>query len=238
MLKKVFGFLIVSISAFAAEPAQLPEWEKNAELAMLLTSGNTSVSTIGLGLGAIYRPDPWTIKGAANHLSSTSSGIKSAELYTADLRGERKVADALSGFLAGSFLSNRFAGFETRFGVEAGIAYRLLQAEAHTLTSELGLGLVAENRTDLINQTFATGRLGLEYKWKLSSTAEFSNLFSILDNLKTMSDWRISNVAAITAVLTEILSLKVSFRVDHLNVPVTGKKSTDTATTVALVAKF
>ncbi len=225
-------------ASMAADVARLPEWERNAELAMLLTSGNSSVSTIGLGLGATYRPDPWTVKGKANYLSSTASGTKSAELFSGELRGERKITDSLSGFLAGSYLKNRFAGFDDRFGAEAGVSYWLLQEEAHTLSSELGLGYLKENRTDLVNQSFLTGRAGLEYKWKLSSSAEFSNLLSFLENLKTTSDWRLSNTASITAVLTEILSLKASFRLDHLNVPVTGKKSIDTTTTVALVAKF
>lgn len=215
-----------------------PRWENNAELSALITSGNTKVTTIGAGAASTFRPGEWTVKGTANYLSSNSSGTQTAEAYNGELRGERKITESLSGFLNGTYLKNRFAGFLRRFGEEGGLSYAMLRTDWHVLTSEVGLGFLQERRTDFTRRDFATGRLGLEYRWKLSETADFSNNLSVLDNFRTTKDWRLSNVAAITAVLTEVLSLKVSYRIDFLNMPVTGKKNTDTATQVALVAKF
>ena len=51
-------------------------------------------------------------------------------------------------------------------------------------------------------------------------------------------DWRIGNLASLTAKLTDVLSLKASYAVRYANFPVPGFKTTDTTTSIALVAKF
>lgn len=240
----IFLVGIFSWSALADEAPKLPEWENNAEASLLLTSGNTEVTTLGLGLGSIYRPDPWTVKGKGAYVTSKTVGVKTAESLEFGLRGERKITEALSGYLSSSFFKNEFAGFESRWGLEAGISYLLLSEEAHTLTTDLGFGFLKENLisgpmgASLGDRSFATGRLGVEYKWKISPSAELSDSLSLLENFSETSDWRLSNQIALTTIMTDMLSLKVGFKVDYLNTPVSGKKSTDTATTVALVAKF
>lgn len=235
----IFLAVLVSARLFAEEAAKpLPEWERAAELSLLLTSGNTKVTTVGLSAAATYRPAPWTFKGKTGFITSSNSGTKTAESFDADLRGERSFSESLSGFTALNYLKNTFAGFNNRYGAEAGVAYAIFADGDHSLGSELGFGVINENRTDSVSQTFGSARAGLAYKWKLSETAELANVFSFLDNLSATSDWRLSNVTSVTAVLTDLLSLKVSFKVDHLNVPVTGKLATDTTTTVALLAKF
>lgn len=231
--------LSLCLSSFAdTAPAAPPEWEGSAEASLLLTSGNTELTTGGLGLATTYRPDPWTVGAKLNYLTSKDAGTLKAESFNTEARGERKIVEALSVFVNASYLKNRFTGFEDRIGSEAGLSYLLLQQDTHTLTTEVSAGILKENRVGAASDSFATGKLGVEYKWKFSPTAEFATAFSYLDNLKTMKDWRFSNTSSVTAILTSLFSLKVSFKVDYLNVPVIGKKSTDTTTTVALVAKF
>lgn len=228
----------VSVAARAEEKAPEPLWATSAELSVLRTSGNTQVRTLGLGIESTYRPKPWIFNGKASALSGANAGVTNAEAYTAELRGERKLSDTWGAFVRAGFLANRFAGFDRRFNGELGASYAFLDTEKHKLTAEVGGGANNEARTDGTNQTFATARLGVEYKWKFSPSAEFGNSFSVLENLQELADWRLVNIASLSATLTELLSLKVSFRIDHLNRPVAGKLATDTATTVALVAKW
>jgi putative salt-induced outer membrane protein len=239
--------LVVSVALQAEAPENTPAaplWENSAEASVLLTSGNTDVTTIGLGAASTYRPAPWAIKGKAALLTSSNAGIKTAESYEAALRGERNLTNVVSLYLAGSYLKNEFTGFQDRLGGDVGVNFVLLGQGEHSLSSEASLGLLKENLVSgvggasLGSRSFVNGRLGVEYKWKFSPTADFSNALAFLENFANTSDWRLSNTAAVTAILTDIFSLKVGFRVDYLNQPVTGKKSTDTTTTAALVAKF
>jgi putative salt-induced outer membrane protein len=238
-----------SVSLHAAEISQdttqpPPLWESTAETSVLVTSGNTDVATIGLAAASAYRPDPWSIKGNAAYLTSRSSGAKTAESYDAALRGERKISQDLSLFLSAAYLKNEFTGFKDRIGSEVGLGYLIYADNWHSISSEIGAGVIRENLisgvsgTALGSRTFINGRAAAEYKWKISETAEFSDTVTLLENLATTQDWRLSNLAAVTAMMTQTVSLKVSFRVDHLNQPVTGKKATDTTTAIALIAKF
>ncbi len=244
MKKLLISFFTLALVNFSqaeeatTATAKAAEWDSNAELSLLLTSGNTDVRTLGLGVGTIYKPLPWVISAKGAIVNSSSGGTTVADAYTADARGERKLTDDLGIYLNANFLKNVFAGFNERYSGEAGLTYALLNSGAHTLSTEAGFGLINENRTDLTKQTFVSARIGAEYKWKFSETADFTNTLSLLDNLKTTSDWRIVNTSSVTAVLTSILSLKASLKIEHLNLPVTGKKKTDTTTSIALVAKF
>ena len=57
----------------ATATASRPEWDSNAELSLLLTSGNTDIRTIGLGAATIYKPLPWVLSGKAAFLNSSTS---------------------------------------------------------------------------------------------------------------------------------------------------------------------
>ena len=79
---------------------------------------------------------------------------------------------------------------------------------------------------------------GAGYKLKLSSTAELSDDARAIVSLEDGDEWRAENIAALTAKLTTLLSLKVSNTIRFVNVPTIGFEQTDTVTAVALVAKF
>jgi putative salt-induced outer membrane protein len=237
----VFLFVgVLGLSAHGADapPAAPPTWAHTAEASLLQTSGNTSVNTLGLGASTLYQSEPWKAKAAGSYLQSSNSGTQVAELLTADVRADRALVGNLSAFGQIGALRNVFAGFNSRFFGDAGLSYSLIKSDEHNLSFELGVGGNTESRLVGGTNSFAMVRGGAEYKWKFSSTADFSTQLTALENLVDTSDLRVTSVSAVSVAMTSLLSLKVSFRVDFLNRPVTGKLSTDTATTVAVVAKF
>jgi len=240
MKKLFFVIACLALPVFAEEttPPPPPLLENNADLSVLLTSGNTEITTVGLGLESTYRPEGWVAKGKVNYLTSKDTGSTKAESFSAELRGDRKLSDPLALFISGTYLKNRFTGFEDRMGALLGLSYAVYKDAEHTLTAETGPGVLYENRTDTTSQTFVNAQAGLTYAWKFSPTSELGAQISFLDNLKTTADWRLSSGVSLTTILNSIFSLKTGFKLDYLNIPVTGKKNTDTTTTVALVAKF
>jgi putative salt-induced outer membrane protein len=213
-------------------------WSHLAEASFLQTSGNTSVTSLGAAFETRYRGLLWASRGRAGFVQNTVSGLTQAELFTVDLRGDRNIDGHLGAFLQGSFLRNPFAGFNSRTSGDVGVRYEIIPAHAHVLAIEAGLGALAENRTDIGNNTFANFRGALDYQWRISPTAELSNLFTVLDNLNSTNDVRLTNTTSLGLAVTSVVSAKLSFRLDYLNSPVAGKKNLDTATTVALAAKF
>jgi len=231
-------FLVGTAFADEAPAPQKPLWEKSAELTFLLTSGNTQVTSAGLGIALLFRPGAWTFTGKTSYLSNQSAGTLTANTFTFEARADRKIAERLSIYLQDNYFSNPFAGFNHRNAAELGLAYSLLEGPEHTLSAELAGGAQNENRTDGTTPAFAFMRVGLSYQWKFSESADFTSQVFLQDSLYNTADWRLSNTNSLTATLTSVLSLKASFKVDYINLPVTGKVSTDTSTNIALVAKF
>ncbi len=228
----------IAFSEDNTKSAESLTWKHNAEASVLLTSGNTQTTTLGGAFGSEYKGGPWAAKGKIGYLQNSQAGVTKAELFTIDGRGDRQIDPALLAFLQVGFLRNIFAGFNSRTSTDAGLNYAFLKNDEHTLSLEAGVGVIAENRSDIGANTFGSARATAAYAWKFSPTADFSTQFSFLDNLKTMADWRLSSVTALSVAMTSVLSTKLSFRLDYLNTPVVGKLNLDTATTVALVANF
>ncbi len=235
----LFGALLWAADpAPAAAPAAPPLWETSAELTALITSGNSRNTTLGAGARVVHRPIPYSWRAGVNYLTSSNRGVKSAESFDALLRGERQLTVTAAVFAQTNYLTNVILGFNHRFNAEAGGSFNIIQTTDHSFRGELGGGANSENRTDGVSQTFAIARAGLDYVWKLSPTAEAGVNLSFLENLSNTIDWRLANTYSVSAMLNEMFSLKLAFRVDHMNLPVAGNLPTDTTTTASLVAKF
>ena len=101
-----------------------------------------------------------------------------------------------------------------------------------------GVGVSHEERVvgdDLTEGLLTQGAL---YSVKLSKTSEFTHDFGIQESLADSSNWRLANQASLAAAINKVFSLKLSNVVRYVNAPVSGFETTDTITSVALVANF
>jgi putative salt-induced outer membrane protein len=221
-------------------PAVPPAWTGSAELSYLSTSGNTSTSSIGAGLEVDYKPapSPWSVVFKAAYMRAATNDETTAEQFAAGLKGARTITERIDVFADASYLRNRFAGIDSLINGEAGAGYKLLAGPVHTLRPELAIGYTRKNQAVGDDLRYASGRAGLLYKWQFSKTADFTNEISYLYDFDDSSNWILTEKAAVTATLTSLLSLKASYTLLYSNEPVPTFKKTDTATAVALVAKF
>jgi putative salt-induced outer membrane protein len=215
-----------------------PLWSGSAELSFLSTSGNTRTSSLGAGLEVDYKPAPWAVIFKAAYLRASTNDETTAEQLSASLKGVRDLTPHVDVFVGGGYLRNRFAGIRSLVNGEGGAGYKLLVGPVHTLRAEVGVGYTHEDQLVGENRSYASARAGLGYKWEFSKFAAFTNDFSYLFDLSDSSNWIVAEKAAITAALTSIFSLKASYTLLYNNEPVPTFKKTDTATAVALVAKF
>jgi putative salt-induced outer membrane protein len=234
-------FLVSPIRAFAQAGAPHPpppRQEVSAEFAFIGTTGNSTTQTIGLSGEVIERPDVWTLTIKAQYVRNEADDIIKAQSGLFSFEAARALTSRVSTFARYGFLHDSFAGIANRNLIEAGLSDLLVDAAPHRLTVDAGFGYAHEERTngiDLSNGTFGAGAL---YKLKLSDTADVSDDVRVLFSLAQGADWRSANIAAVTATLTTILSLKVSNTVRYVNAPVPTFQKTDTITAIALVVKF
>lgn len=221
-----------------AVPPPPPQWFGTANLSFLSTSGNTRTSTIGGGLEVNYKPDPWLFTFKAAYLRASTDDVTTAESLAGSLRGARDLTPRVDVYVESTYQRNRFAGLNSLVGGDGGGGYKILVGPVHALRVEAGVGYTHESDTVGPSRDYANGHAGLGYKWTFSKTANFSNDFAYMLDFSDSSNWFITDKAAVTAALSSIFSLQASWTLLYRNEPVLGFRKTDTATAVALVAKF
>lgn len=247
---RIVSLLPLLLAAARAVPADEPPkpppvWAGKAEASYVATSGNSDAKTLGAAGEAVYTPGVWNFKLSLAFLRSESDGVESARSFDGLFRAARKLTTRLEAYGQGAYRENRFAGIDHQWAGEAGAAWQFLNADPHSLKVEAGLGYTKETRLlpasaggGTEDRSFMTARVGLEYKWKFSKTGELTEEASFTEDLKDSKDWRFADKVSLTAGLTTVLSVKLSYAWLTLNEPPPDKKKTDTITSAALVAKF
>ena len=224
--------------AAPAAPPPPPKHEGTAEFAFVGTTGNASTQTIGLNGELIVRPEQWVITNKASFIRNESESELTAQSFGYLFRAARTLSPRLSAFGEYAYFRDTFAGVAHRNSLVGGLSYKLVNAPRHLVFADAGLGYMNEQRLEGDDVSSATWSLGAGYKWKISDTAEFTEDVRMTGIFADASDWRVLQMAAVTARLTTLLSLKVSNTIRYAHAPVPGFKDTDTNTSVALVAKF
>ena len=222
-----------------ATAAAVPKnYEGTAEVSSIVTNGNTKNQTTGLAMDLTYKPDPWLVNVKSKYLTTISQEIQTQESFEVAGRGGRKLSDLFDLFVEHTYLKNRFAGLENRYVTSAGAGYFALKNDKHTLKTELLLGYTDEERTDLTRPQFMSGGGSILYKWKVAATSEFTHETKYQPNFATADDWRLVSETAVSAAISSMLSSKISWKYEHVNMPTAGKVKGDTTTMVSLLAKF
>ncbi|MFN2442277.1 MAG: YdiY family protein [Thermoanaerobaculia bacterium] len=215
-----------------------PLWSGSGELSFVSISGNTDGSSLGLGAELFWKPLPWEAELKAAFVTTETEGEKTAEALSAILGVAREINPRMAGYGRANWLSNTFAGIDSRAFLEGGLAFKVIEEEAQELRLEAGAGYTLENRVSGEELDFATGRGGVVYRWKFSENAELAEDFSLMFNLEDADDFRIGNLASISSRLTELFSLKLSHALNFYNEPVDGFDDTDQILSAAIVAKW
>lgn len=230
------------LSASAQQPAAPagppPPHEGTAEFSFVGTSGNSSTQAIGLGGEFTLRRTAWVYNTALTYVRNESADELTAESFAARFEAARMLTDRVGVFGRYAFLRNALAGIDHRNAVAGGVEYLVIRPEPHRLTLNAGVGYANEQR--LVGQDLSTAEFvsGAGYKWTLSPTADITDDFEFTASLDEGRDWRTANIAAVTATLTTVLALKLSNTVRYVHAPVIGFDTTDTITSIALVATF
>lgn len=232
--------LLVTAHAWGQTPAPAPPpaREGKAEFALVTTSGNASAQTIGTSGEITLRPPSSVILGKVGFVRQEAEGVVSAKSLASLERLSRVLSTRLQAFGQHAYLRDLFAGVESRNSIEAGISYLLVQAGAHTLFADGGLGYLNEDRTIGSGLSNPIASAGTRYKFKLSETSDLTDDLATSFDLAEDGTWRLNHLIALTARIASAFSLKVSNQLRFVDEPVPGFERTDTITSAALVVGF
>jgi putative salt-induced outer membrane protein len=231
----------------AEEAAPEPLWETALGLSYVGTSGNTDTTSLGLDFRSTRRPTPWGLDLIATFTRAEDGDSVTAEQYLVGGRGTRALNDRWSLFAGLSWARDTFGGFENRYIAEAGAEYLAVKTDKHTLSFDAGLTWTDEDqiRFDDLTETefiesvdWLGGVAGLKWEWAFSKSASLSERVLYYPNFDDTSDWRVASDTAVTADLTKLLALQLSYLVRYRNQPIDDREKTDTTTRISVVMSF
>ena len=224
--------------AAAAKKDEPPGTEGSAEIGYVSTTGNSPTRSFSLGGDLVNRPAPWLLETKARFIRNEDDEAVTAQSFTGLFRASRKLNDRVSAFGQYDYLRDTFAGVEHRNTTTGGLSYLVVDASPHTLRAAAGAGYINEQRVGVEDLSTGSANLGLAYAWAISETAKLTDDFRADYGFAEGAGSRVEQVAALTASLTKLFSLKLSNTVRWASDPVPGFEATDTITAIAFVAKF
>ena len=236
--------ILISIAAGAALAAdgEAPGWYLDAELAQVMTSGNSETSTLGMGakLRRLWTKSELTFTGGATSTESslitrTATGTpmdfqvnedkvtaKTAELYY--VRGWYKYnfSPKFFAYTGADWLANRFAGIDSRFLVAMGAGNTWKNTENFKFDTFYSFTYTFQEdvvKNPFIKTDFPGVRVGYTLDARLSGTTNFeSRLIGDL-NLDNSDDVRLDWYNALPVSISETLQLKPAIQLLWLNQP-------------------
>lgn len=253
MKKRHIALLPLALCIQSLQAEETKPWAFEAELGLISTSGNTETSSIKGKLDIKQDLDNWrnqyvleglykedeVLTGPAEGESQTT-----AHRWFGSVQSDYKLDDKHQGFfIYGSYLDDRFSGFDYQGTLAIGYSDRLFETTQSYLDYSVGPGISftkVEDTPTEEGESDETGivRISAQYRYNFSDSAKFTQTFSSDIAVESDQNTRTKAESAITANLNSSFALKASFAVSHNSEVPTGRESTDTQTAVTLVYSY
>lgn len=240
--KKTVAIIAISVAPLAyGQDAK--DWEGEAELGVLMTSGNTDETHIKGHLGLVHEVVTWRNIADFSSNYSEAEDETTTEKYKGSLETNYKFDENQYIFLRGAYERDRFSGYDFESTATTGYGSRVWnQGERSFLDLSVGGGY-RYNKLEEVNdegeneEKEAIARLAAQFNYALSENALFRQKLSTeigLDENNVISQ----SETALKANVVGNLSMKLTYRVEHVSDAPAGSESTDTETSISLLYGF
>jgi putative salt-induced outer membrane protein YdiY len=235
-----------------AGPDQLPEggWFTSAELGAITTSGNTTGTSVTGKIHARHETSNWANEYIASGFfkedlvtseDGSSHRQRSAQRYMLSAKAAFKLlGEGKRAIVLGSHVDDRFGAYTRYSSLSVGHGSQWYKDENKTLDVEIGPGYFhgvrALNEAAIEeSESGFTIRGATQFKWAVSPSAAFVQTMSV--ERGTSNTHSIAETSLATKI-NSTMQLKAGFSArNDTNVP-TGKKKTDTQTSLTMVYSF
>jgi putative salt-induced outer membrane protein YdiY len=231
------GAAAVDEKAFKADA---PGLYANADLSYVLTSGNSSSSSLGFKGDVTRRFTKQSISFAAGGIRASSSPDAriavgtpvdfevqipetepTAEAYYGRGRYDYKLSERLFYTLGAGWERNRFSGIENRWVVDTGIGYIFINHARTSFRGAAGATYTSEDYTvsDGQDGSFIGARVGWDFRQQLFSATTFTHSLIGDQSFEDSAARRVDAQFGLHAAMSSTLGLKVNWRILYNNQP-------------------
>jgi len=237
--------LFIAVALFAAGAAQA-QWTGKAELGLLYSDGNSEAKSANGKFDLTHEGTTWKHNFYAAALYGENAAFATAERYEASYKGDRKLTDRLSWFVALRAEQDKFSGFAYQATLSTGVTYKFIDSAVTKFDGSLGAGY-RQLQPQLLIKTDAgevlqriKGEEDSEPVVTLASNYEhaFNDSTKITNKFLTEAgsdNTAVQNDLALQVNMTDVLALALGIGVRYNTDPPPLAEDTDTLFTVNLV---
>lgn len=233
--------LPVFLAMFVAGPsagAEAPEWKIRAEASYVRTTGNTDTQTLGAKIDASREGQPNRYYAKGQGLFAEDDGDQTASRWLAQGRYERTITERFFGFLAATYLRDKFGGYEYRVTVGPGVGYDFLTGPAHKLKGLLGVLWAYDKFEEEGSDSYAVGDASLDYGWQIRENLKFQQFVGYQQSMEDSSVYFAKSETGFEVKATDRISLGLRYTVTYQNEPPADADETDTVFLTSLIVDF
>ncbi|HET7553102.1 MAG TPA: DUF481 domain-containing protein [Gemmatimonadaceae bacterium] len=191
------------------------------------TAGNSNVTTVNVGDRIDYKAGEWGLTQLFNVVYGRNEGVTNTSIWSASLRGDRKIGARLAIYALAGWDRNAFAGIDRRWEEGTGLLAHLVAQSKNTLDGEAGISFIQQLSTDGVHDDFPSARIASTYKHLFTETAYFLQSAEVLPDLERSKNLRLNTETALVAPISSHIGLKISYVVRFDNLPEPGFEKTD-----------
>jgi putative salt-induced outer membrane protein len=265
-LKKIVLSAVLAstlIVAAHAEDMKVTPLVTHTEFGYIETNGNTKTKTFNLDTNAKKAWDKHEGKVEFDGQYAQDSGNETKNKYIVELNYDYAFTDRFAFDYLVGYKVDKFSSFDYQFYTGPGARYKAIVSEVDKLTVE-GNILYAQDKYSDINydatgvaieypnpdniaiastvygttKNYASYRFKGVYNHKFSKTVKFNQELSLRGALDNTKNYFAYSKSSLNSKISDIFSAGVSYKVDYVNQPSTGKKNTDTTLTLNLIMDY
>lgn len=245
--------ILLAISIACLSFSVYAKFSHESELSFIQSGGNTEMETTNLktinkeqfGANAATLSGHYTQGQSKTQLDDGSTEKKeNARNWDVQLRFDRDLSDSVDLFTAVQYEGDEFSGYKQRENYDLGAKYKLINTDDLKSNFELGYRYTTERRTTRNDQNrdvlyFNKGRVYYDIEQNLNKQVSYKFWTEYIPNFTETKDYQVIFEPSLNVVMTEIFSLKVSYKGTYDNVPnKEGNEYLDWIYSTSILAKF
>jgi putative salt-induced outer membrane protein len=242
----MYKFIALAFAIFlsVAQAQEKSPWAHESEASVVQVSGNTESESYSAKQKTVYTVESNMYTATGRYLQTKAGSVETARAWDAGLRYDRMLTEKWSAFAAHGAESDRFANIIQRDNTDLGGTYFFDKDDTQVLKLEASYRATHNTKVASASQTDeAKGVLNLEWNRKLNASTSAYFKAKYQHNFTETKFYLVDYEPGVTVMMSEILSLKVSYLSKYQNEPGLDKegnplKKEDRSLTTSLVAKF
>ena len=240
--------LALSAPTLAAAPPPPPDgvWTGKGQGGLLISSGNSSATSLNAKLDLAETDGPWKNTVAVGGLYGKNSGITSGERLEGRYELDHTLSDRLFWFGSLGAIKDLFSGFNYQATATSGIGYKFINTADTKLAGLLGLGYqrlqtqtLTKDAAGAVTQRIngpakgdLVGTAGLTLEQTLTASTKLTDQLLVTSGSLNTA---LANDLALTVSMSDALALSLGYGIRYNTDPAAGVKKLDQVTTVNIV---